>query len=119
MKNIFSKKGQPVNSADGALARLFRKIVVEDKLLPRVETLVNSYAERTETTRAGKSKCKNNLFTHIGNNKMTFKIFVMIMQKVFRVKKIEVNITIFYSRDKVSNHSETLILSEDNDEKSE
>lgn len=113
MSNIFSKKGKPVNSADGALARLFRKIVMEDKLLSRIDSLVNSYADRTETTKAGKSKCKNNLFTHIGNNKMTFKIFVMLLQKVFRVKKIDVNITIFYSKDKVTNHSETLILNDD------
>jgi len=119
MKNMFSKKGPPVNSADGALARLFQKIVIEDKLAPRLESLVVNYAERTETTRATKSKVKNNLFTHINNNKMTFKILVMLLQKVFRVKKIEINITIFYSKDKVTNHSETLLLSEEQDDNKE
>ena len=113
MSNLFSKKGKPVNSADGSLAKLFRKIVMEDKLLSRVEPLVNSYAEQTETTKAGKSKCKNNLLTHISNNKMSFKIFVMLLQNVFRVKKIDINITIFYGKGKVTNHSETLTLSDE------
>ena len=116
MKNIFNKKGPPVNTSDGSLAKLFQTIVTEDKLTSSIENRVTNYAERTETTRSGKSKVKNNLFTHIHNNKMTFKILVMLLQKVFNVKKIEINVTIFYSKDKVTNHSETLLLSEDQDD---
>lgn len=113
MKNIFSKKGPIANSPDGVMAGLFRKIVIEDKLAPRVENLVASYADRTETTRAGKSKSRNNLLTHINNSKMTFKIFIMLLQKVFKVEKVEISITLFYPKEKVTNHTETLILKEE------
>ncbi len=113
MSDIFSKNPRTDSTADGALARLFRKIVTENKLLPRIESLINKYADKTETTKAGKSKCKNNMMTHARNKKMSFKIFTMLLQDIFMVRKIEINITIFYSKDKVTNHSETITLNDD------
>lgn len=112
-EKYFTDNPKTDSTADGALANLFRTIVTEDKLLPRIKPLVSSFAERTEHTKAGKNKCINNKMVHINNKKMSFKIFTMLLQDIFRVKKIELNITIFYSKDKVSNHSETIVLNDD------
>ena len=112
--DMFSKK-PPANTADGVVTRIFRKIIQKDVGQVAAIRLLNRYVAETETTKAGMSKCRNNYLNHMKNNKMTFKIFIDILSKIFKVRKLEFTVTIFYNNNKVTSHSETLVLNEKED----
>jgi len=112
-KNIFTDAPDCATSTDGALAGLFRKIMIEDKIVLRLPQWIQEYADRTEETSNGKSKCKHNMTTHIKNKIMTIKSFINIFQNVIKAKRVDFNVTIYYSNGKITNHGETLNLSDD------
>lgn len=112
-KNIFKDAADCVASSEGTLAKLFRKIVVEDKIIHRLPQWIEDYAERTEETTNGKSKCRHNMSTHIRNKSMTIKSFINIFHNVIRAKKIDINISIHYKNGIVTNHGETINLDDD------
>lgn len=89
-----------VNSASGAVAFMFRKIIEDNKMTKTFENLIDVYASDNSDNSADKSRIKTNYVAHTDNGEMTIKIFNMLFKNILKVTHIDFTVDVKYN-DKV------------------
>lgn len=85
-----------VNSASGAVAFMFRKIIEDNKMVNTFKNLIDVYADDNSTNSGDKSRIKTNYNTHTDAGEMTIKIFNMLFRNILKVKHIDYTLDIKY-----------------------
>ena len=90
------------NNESGVLAKLWRKIISENNLLPQIGMLINKYLDEDETNQrvqAYKKKNRSTLTENIFASEMSIKVFLYLIFKVLRAKKIDISIKVKFLLD--------------------
>lgn len=99
----------PNKNESGVLAYLWRKILLENNLMPSLGMLISRYIKEQDIT-AGrvsnlKKKNKTTLVNNIGAQEMTFKTFLDLIFNFLKVRRLDISIKLTYHNDKTSEHS--------------
>ena len=96
------------NNESGVLAKLWRQIISENNLLPQIGMLINKYLDEDETNQrvqAYKKKNRSTLTENIFASEMSIKVFLYLIFKVLRAKKIDISIKVTFSSGRESMHN--------------
>lgn len=104
-----NEEKQTVTGADGTFARMTDKFIKDQNLGYLLNNLAKKYASTLSDDKQIIIRNTGNLLTHIKKKRMTFKTFSMLLQNVFKVKKLEVNVVITTEDDEVVSFSDTII----------
>lgn len=88
-----------VNNASGAVALLFRKIIIDNKLSNQFKNLIDVYADNNSKDSQEKSKIKTNYTTHFNSGELTIKIFNMLFRDILKVKSITYTLDVKYGEE--------------------
>lgn len=104
------KLDKPVSKNEsGILAKLWRKILIDNNFLPALDLLVKRYIERNDIL-AGrvtnfKKKNKSTITTNITAPEMTFKTFLDLVFNLLRAKRLDISIKVTFHSGKETVHS--------------
>jgi len=102
----------------GALAKLWKKIIVENGMVNSLDHMINRYSRRSSTMKAGKIKTKSHITKDINSSAMSWKTFTDLLLNFVGVLKFDISIKMYYRNGDTSLHVMTIIKN-DNVEKEE
>jgi len=106
-------RNRPANTPQGALARLWRKIIKENNLEHSLGYLVTRYvANNAGESKNLRRKTRSTLEADITANEMTWKKFVHLVFNYLGAVKFDVVIKLSFSNGTTTMHSIALTLSE-------
>ena len=105
------------NTTNGVLAKLWKKIVLENNLQDKLIYFIGKYDRRTDLS---KKKTKGVVIKHALTDKaMTWKTFLFLLFEVLRVKKIKLTIELDWGKRKTVHEMEILPETTEEDRKEE
>ena len=100
----------------GALAKLWKKIIVETGMVNSLDHMINRYSRRSSTMKAGKIKTKSHITKDINSSAMSWKTFTDLLLNFVGVLKFDISVKLYYRNGDTSLHTMTIIKN-DNVEK--
>ena len=104
----------------GALAKLWKKIIVETGMVNSLDHMINRYSRRSSTIKAGKIKTKSHITKDINSSAMSWKTFTDLLLNFIGVLKFDISIKMYYRNGDTSVHTMTIIkndnVGKENDE---
>jgi len=104
----------------GALAKLWKKIIVETGMVNSLDHMINRYSRKSSTMKAGKIKTKSHITKDINSSAMSWKTFTDLLLNFIGVLKFDISIKMYYRNGDTSLHTMTIIkndnIEKDNDE---
>lgn len=99
----------PNKNESGVLTVLWRKILVENNLMPAMGLFVDRYLKKYDSTGSrvsnAKKKNRSTLITNISAPEMSFKCFIDLLFNFLRCKRLDISIKITHENGKTSIHS--------------
>lgn len=101
------------NNESGVLAKLWRKILIENNLENALPLLINMYIKNNDETDGRsltvKKKNKSTLTSNITATDMTFKTFLDLVFRLLKVTKIDISVKLTFSNGRETTHSVSAI----------
>ncbi len=107
MKKDFKILYRPVESrVEGSvLAKLWRGIIQDLDVVKAIPSLIERHV-RDEKSTSLKLKNKSTIETDIKSESMSFKVFIYLVQKLLKVKKMTFTVSLEFSNGEVTIHSQ-------------
>ena len=93
----------------GALAKLWKKIIIETGMEHSLDNMINRYARKSSTMKAGKLKTKSHITKDIHSKSMSWKTFVDLLLNFVGVLKFDITIKLYYRNGDTSLHTMTIV----------
>lgn len=99
------------NTSPGVLSNLWRRFIVDNRLIGHLPRLVDRYLNKDKTNRdvpVVKKKNRSTMFKNISAREMTIKTFLDLMFNLVGTKKIVITIEVELPTGKTTKHSVTV-----------
>lgn len=109
-------KEAPPSTPHGALAKLWRNILIENKLTAQIFYLATKYVNNSKllpNAKSIKKKTRASLVSSITESNMTWKKLTFLLFDVMKVKKVTFSAVIHHRNDKVTSHSVIMVNGND------
>ena len=109
MADIDISKKPVATNESGALAKLWRLVLVENNLVPQLTYLINKYVSKTkylETNglKAQKLKTKSTITADVTSRTMTMKTFLYLLFNFLNAKEVEISVKVTFPSGVTSTH---------------
>ena len=109
MDKFFTK---PIsNSEAGVLAKLWRKIIIENNMKQKLMSRINDYLNKSpinSRVKVVKKKNRSTIMENAFDGKMTMKVFLYLVFNILRAKSVDITIKVNMPDGKCSLHNITV-----------